>query len=67
MITDQKGKTDENWTMLCIPESSSDEVKGDLFQETFGNNPCGKVSTLYRLTHFRLTSEMEEWSLGGAT
>ena len=55
MITDQKGKTDENWTMLCIPESSSDEIKGDLFQKTFGSNPCEKpvycrvyICTAYR-------------------
>ena len=42
MITDQNGKTDNNLKMLCIPESSSDEIKGDLFQKTFGSNPCEK-------------------------
>ena len=47
MITDQNGKTDNNLKMLCIPESSSDEVKGDLFQKTFGSNPCLKASILY--------------------
>jgi hypothetical protein len=54
LITDQNAKRDKNGNFFYIPESSSDEVNGDLFQETFGNNPCGKVSTLYRLTEFML-------------